>query len=246
MSWWNGVSTCKELGVDGCVIWWEGWTVGVAILAVLVAIAALVIAFWGVLATVISSIAIWKLGQRANHLAESGAEQVRIERSALAELQSAERGREEVIVLSYISAELTSIYPSIAALSAQLAEDGSEARFIESQGWRKLWADDLYKLKTPRIESVLHLLYRLPSDMGGRIARILGDVQTVQDIFERVAAEDLSVEESPENEGLNERWMRTLFITSKGASERASADIAYCSTQAWRAANMIGRVPSNT
>lgn len=243
MNWWKGVSTCENLGVDGCVVWWEGWAVGVAALAVFIAVASLVVAFWGALATVISSIAIWRLGQKANHLAESGAEQVRIERTALAEMQSAERAREAVIVLSYISAELSAIYPSVAAFSAQMGEDGAEARFVDSQTWRKLWDDDVSKLRTPRIESTLQLLYRLPSDLGGRIARVLGDVQTIQQILKSVSPVDLSREEEQYRE-LKERWMRTLYRAAKNASERAKADIAHCSMEATRASLTIGGAPA--
>lgn len=243
MSWWNGVSTCRELGVDGCVVWWEGWAAGAAVLALFVAITALVVAFWGVLATVISSIAVWRLGQKANHLAESGAEQVRIERDVLAEAQSAERAREEVIVLSYISAELSAIYPSIAALNAQLAQDGAAARFVDNQGWRQLWHDDVGELRTPRIESTLQLLYRLPSNMGGRIARILGDVQTIQEVLKSVAPTDLSLETNDEHRRLKESWLRTLYAVAKNASERAAADIAHCSLEATRASLTIGGVP---
>lgn len=242
---WGGISPCMTPGIGECVVWWEAWAVGVALLAVFVAFAALVVSFWGVIATVISSIAIWRLGQKANHLAESGAEQVRIERNALADMQVAEREREAVIVLSYISSELSAIYPSVAAMRTQLNQEGAEERFVTSMPWRKVWADDLGKLETPRMDSVLQLLYRLPSNMGRRVARVLGDVQTLQDIMKATAAQGLTREDTEQERQVKERWLRTLYTSARHASERAAADIQFCTLEAARTSVTIGNIPTS-
>ena len=39
MNWLKGFSTCSELGVDGCVIWWDAWAAIGTVFAVFVAIA---------------------------------------------------------------------------------------------------------------------------------------------------------------------------------------------------------------
>lgn len=38
MTWWNGVSPCMELGVDGCVVWWDAWAAIGTTLGVLIAL----------------------------------------------------------------------------------------------------------------------------------------------------------------------------------------------------------------
>ncbi|MGE8283672.1 MAG: hypothetical protein ACN6PX_07400 [Stenotrophomonas lactitubi] len=247
MSWignfWRGVSPCMEPGVGDCVVWWDGWAVAVALFAAVLATASLVVAFWGVLATVVSSIAVWKLGQRANSLAESGAEQVRLEREAIAAVKAEEREREAVIVLSYISSELTALFPSVAALAIQLAEDGSEERFTHFIEIRRIWADDVNALKAPRIESCLQRLNLLPSDLGVRISRILGDVRTLQDVLTSVAAESPGGARSDDERANRERWLRTLFNVAKVMSARARADLAYCSLEAARTSHGIGAPP---
>ncbi|HEL4856824.1 TPA: hypothetical protein UL920_004169 [Stenotrophomonas maltophilia] len=248
MSWignlWRGVSPCMEPGVGDCVVWWDGWAVAVALCALLLATASLVVAFWGVLATVVSSIAVWRLGQRANFLAESGAEQVRIEREAIAAEQAEGRAREAVIVLSYISSELTAIYPSVGALAESLKSEGAEERFVHSKSLRKIWADDLGALTTPRIDSALQLLKGLPSDLGGRIARVLGDVRTLQEILKSVAPSDLDDVQNEDERAQRENWLRTLYRVAEITSSRAMADIAHCSIEAARAAHTIGDAPA--
>ncbi|MBH1486517.1 hypothetical protein I5U45_09720 [Stenotrophomonas maltophilia] len=248
MSWignlWRGVSPCMEPGVGDCVVWWDGWAVAVALFAALLATASLLVAFWGVLATIVSSIAVWKLGQKANDLAESGAEQVRIERKAVAEAQAEDRAREAVVVLSYISSELTAIFPSIAALAVSLEKDGAEDEFLNSKVLRNLWADDLAALKTPRIESALQLLKGLPTDLGGRIARILGDIRTLQDVLKSVAPAEFGVARSEEERTQQETWLRTLYRVAQMTSARSRADIAYCSLRAAQVAHAVGDAPA--
>ncbi|MCM2519887.1 hypothetical protein NDN68_07830 [Stenotrophomonas maltophilia] len=56
MSWMDGFSQCSRLGVDRCVVWWDAWAATGSILAAVVA--------------AISAYAVWRLGTRANALAE--------------------------------------------------------------------------------------------------------------------------------------------------------------------------------
>lgn len=232
-----------EPGVGDCVVWWDGWAVAVALVAVMLATASLVVAFWGVLATVVSSVAVWKLGQKANALAESGAEQVRIEREAIAAAVADEREREGVIVLSYISSELIAIFPSIAALAVSLEKDGAEDEFVKSKALRNVWADDLAAIKTPRIESTLQLLKGLPTDLGGRIARILGDVRTLQDVLKSVAPAEFGAPQDEEGRKQQESWLRTLYRVAQVTSSRSRSDISYCSLRAAAVAHAIGNAP---
>ncbi|MHC1665790.1 hypothetical protein ACODUI_11660 [Stenotrophomonas geniculata] len=212
-------------------------------MALIVAFASLVVSFWGVLATIVSSIAVWKLGQKANSLAESGAEQVRLERRVLADEQATDRERQSVVVLSYISAELSSIYPSVAAISAKLNTEDAVELFVHNQQWRKVWADDFVELRTPRIESILNSLHRLPSDLGGRIGRILGDMQTLRDLLVSTASKGLDDEIDEDFRAQRERWLRTLYVAARGTATRAAADIAHCSLEASRVAAGIGDAP---
>ena len=39
MSWVEGISTCSQLGVDGCVVWWDAWAAIGTISAVVTALA---------------------------------------------------------------------------------------------------------------------------------------------------------------------------------------------------------------
>ncbi|MCU1092694.1 hypothetical protein JAK58_14360 [Stenotrophomonas maltophilia] len=49
MNWLDGISTCSQLGVDDCVIWWEAWAVVAAFVGVSVALVGVLIAYLGVL-----------------------------------------------------------------------------------------------------------------------------------------------------------------------------------------------------
>lgn len=227
-------------------MWWDAWAVGIAVLALVASFLSVVVAFWGVLATVVSSIAVWRLGQRANSLAESGAEQVRQEREVLAEVQAAESERQSQIVLSYIAAELTAIYPSVAALSEKLNSDNAMELFVFQQIWRKIWAEDLVQIKTGRIESTLQSLHRLPADLGIRIGRILGDVQTLRDIFVGTASKSLDEETDPDFRAKRESWLRTMYLTAKVTATRAAADIIHSSLEASLVASKIPDAPRRT
>lgn len=239
---WDGISPCMELGVGDCVVWWDAWVTVIAASALFVAGVSAVVAFWGVLATTVSGVAVWKLGQQANRLAESGAEQVRLERIALEQAQEAERSRQSVIVLSYISAELAEIYPSIAAFAGNLRKENAEEKFVRDQIWRTVWAEDIGSLKVARMENALQQLHRLPSDLGGRIARILGDLDSLQQTM-KYAASAVTDGVDPELRQIRESGLGMAFRKSAAASARAAADIAHCSLEASAVASTIADPP---
>ena len=235
MKWVKGFSPCMELGVDGCVVWWDAWVVVLASMALMMSIAAFIVAWWGVIATAASGYAVWRLGKHANHLAESGSRSAQIERESQAAVRRSEREKEEKILLAYVRAELDSIYPSIAVFAQRLDEPGSQENFVTDFEYRAYWAGDFSELQTPRLESCLGRLHQLPSVTGTRLARILGDIQTIASILTKSKDFKITPGDDPDEICRKARWLQAMDWPVRDAGRRAGRDVAACCEAARKA-----------
>lgn len=179
MSWWSGFSTCSGLGVDGCVVWWDGWAVVVATLAVF--------------ATVFLGIATLRLGRQANCL---GRMSVRLGRAAnraanlavkIASEESKARADQErarrLLVLIQIRAEAALARGILnGTLDAMLAE-GAERQFLADPGFRSRIRGSVLLQRFPVAESLSDRLHYIGHPVAGHLAAAMAIVQNWARIF---------------------------------------------------------------
>lgn len=176
MSWWKGVSTCPELGIDGCVVWWDGWAVVVAVVAVFATI------FLGV-ATLWLGRQANRLGDQANALSQMAFNSQREAEKVRQDAERDLRNREKAVALAYCNVELkelqlrTMVIYAFMGLGADFCEDA----FVESISTRELLSKNAKNLKTDRLRSLLGRLHALPEEEGVDLARLLGICASVQD-----------------------------------------------------------------
>ncbi len=176
MSWWKGISTCPDLGIDGCVVWWDGWAVVVAIVAVFATV------FLGV-ATLWLGRQANRLGVQANKLSQTAFNSQREAENARQAAERDLRNREKAVALAYCNVELkelqlrTMVIYSFMGPGADFCEDA----FVGSTSTRELLSKNAKNLKTDRLQSLLGRLHALPEEEGVDLARLLGICASVQD-----------------------------------------------------------------
>lgn len=169
MSLIEGFSPCLELGVNGCVVWWEAW-------AAIAAIVALVVAFFTMLLTGLSAAAVFLLGQKTNRLAALAHDLQRKNTSAKDEELRKEQLREEAVALAYTGTELADLAIALSGIVALLGPGMSIElqNFIDRKNSRHFLAGMTQKLETNRLERLLPRLHALPTDNGLKLASLLG------------------------------------------------------------------------
>ncbi|MGE8235090.1 MAG: hypothetical protein ACN6PQ_02340 [Stenotrophomonas indicatrix] len=207
MSWWKGVSTCPELGIDGCVVWWDGWAVVVAVVAVFATI------FLGV-ATLWLGRQANRLGDQANELSQTAFNSQREADKARKGAETDLRNREKAVALAYCNVELKELQLRTMVIYAFMGPSGDfcEDAFVRSTSTRELLSNNAKNLKTDRLQSLLGRLHALPEEEGVDLARLLGICASVQD--------QLAVAAKPRLEPANEVALQRLRETH--SRQRAS------------------------
>lgn len=176
MTWWKGISTCPELGVDGCVVWWDGWAVVVAVVAVFATI------FLGV-ATLWLGQQANRLGVQANDLSQAAFDSQRKAEKVKQDAESDLRNREKTVALAYCNVELKELELRTMQIYTFMGpgEEFCEDAFILSTSTREQLSESASTLKTDRLQSLLSRLHALPEEEGVDLARLLGICASVQD-----------------------------------------------------------------
>ncbi|WP_354275769.1 hypothetical protein [Stenotrophomonas sp. 2694] len=211
-----------EPGVGDCVIWWDAWAVVVAVLGVAVAIASVGVA-------ALAAFAVFLLGKKANAVAQVGLTNGIEERKRLNVQLAAEREREEQVLLCFLSGELAQIRVRVGAIQSLLnAATFSKDRFVSHSPIRAQLAERAGEITTNKLFSVISRLHAVPPKTGMRLARLAGDVSSIQREFGAYSlahwepsANDGPVLAKEKTEGLAEG-----FDNIKDLVDRAAADAA--------------------
>lgn len=184
MSWWNGISTCSGLGVDGCVVWWDGWAVVVAAVAVV--------------ATVFLGIATLRLGRQANRL---GRVSVRLGRAAnrsaslavrIASQESNARAEQEraqrLLVLLQIRAEVGLAHRILRSTLEGMGRAGAEKQFQMDPGFRSRIRSGVFIQRFQVAESLGERLHHVGHPVAGHLATAMGLIDNWAKIFADPAA----------------------------------------------------------
>lgn len=161
MNWWNAVSTCWPPGVDGCVAWWDAWSV-------LVATIAAVIAYVGLVVTGASAVAVFWLGKQANSIANSAHD-----------IDAASRNREGQFILVYLYSEILDVHSSVEVWLAHIPKVRRIFLLLD-QEQRKEVLQIIYDLHMTKVEEIFNRLHVLEPTVGKRLARVLGTVRLLK------------------------------------------------------------------
>lgn len=233
MDWLAGISTCSQLGVDDCVIWWEAWAVVVGASAVGISIGALMVAWVGVGVTAASALAVFQLGRKANQLAETAKEVQQKEFSEARRMREGEARREEAVLLFFLASELTDIAIEIGTLHEFLTEDPdfSLESFLYVHDAGRKFASVTWSLELPRITSVLGRLHAIGPEVGLRLARLAGDsqqiAQGIRDLAEACENADPDIDTSEVKDRIEVHYGALVRLAA-----RAFKDADYLDTRA--------------
>lgn len=171
---WNGISPCMEPGVADCVVWWDAWAVVVAILGVVVAAVNVGVA-------ALAAFAVFVLGQKANEVAQVGLTNGLEERRRLNAESKAERQREEQVLLCFLSGELAQIRIRVGAMLRVLnGEVYSREKFVSTLEVRAKLEARAGEITMIKLSSVISRLHAVQPKTGMRLARLAGDISSIQ------------------------------------------------------------------
>ncbi|WP_141098710.1 hypothetical protein [Stenotrophomonas pavanii] len=171
---WNGISPCMEPGVADCVVWWDAWAVVVAILGVVVATVSVGVA-------ALAAFAVFVLGQKANEVAQVGLTNGLEERRRLNAESQAERQREEQVLLCFLSGELAHIRVRVGAMLRLLnGAVFSRDQFVSTPDIRARLEAKAGEITMNKLSSVISRLHAVQPKTGMRLARLAGDISSIQ------------------------------------------------------------------
>lgn len=173
----DGLVQCWPLS-STCEVWWDAYSGGAALLAVVVSVGALAVAWIGIGVTTASAFAVWRLGTEANRLA--------LAPTAAAE---DERRRERTVLLSALYGELLRVSSDAAAWHGLAREFGVD-HLLDTQESRLAAASSLMDLDMPMTKSLIGRLHVLPTEESSRLARGLGIVSVLHASVETLKGAD--------------------------------------------------------
>lgn len=217
---WNGISPCMEPGVADCVVWWDAWAVVVAILGVAVATVSVGVA-------ALAAFAVFVLGQKANEVARVGLTNGIEERRRLNAETAAERQREEQVLLCFLSGELAQIRVMVGAMLGVLnGEVYSRDRFVSTPDVRAKLEARAGEITMNKLSSVISRLHAVQPKTGMRLARLAGDISSIQREAEVYAANHWEPD-TDDDPGLTKEKIEGLgvgFDSIKNLVVRAAGD----------------------
>lgn len=209
MSWWNAVSTCWPPGEAGCVVWWDAWAAGGALIAAGIAFLALAVAWLSTGVTAASAIAVWRLGAEANRLAR-----------APSEAFQEEARRERTVLLSAIYGELLDVASTADAWTELMIDFGIE-HMLDNDESRQNAANSLKEIDMPMAKSLIGRLHVLPAAESSALAQCLGIVSLLHMSVSAMAASSRGSERAVE-------VMSRLIFETDRLKESASGMAAAC------------------
>lgn len=239
MNWistvWNGVSPCMEPGVGDCVVWWDAW-------AVAVAIAALLVAALNVGIAAVAAFAVYSLGRQANNVARVGLANGEAERARLDALSAAESEREEQVLLCFLSAEIAQARVNLRTLHSLLQTDiFSEANFIEKAVIRTQLAKLSKESTSRKLSSVISRLHAINPGTGMRLARLAGDLSSMQRDLAAYANSYWQVDATDSDEMVRVKTtgLRDGFFNVRTLIDRAAQEAVHLDDKAVRVARLL-------
>lgn len=222
MSKWESVFRCEKLGVDDCVVWWDAVSVVVAVA--------------GVGVTILSALAVFWLGRRANALALAGQRYVSGQEVAARARLDEERIREEQVVLCYLKSDFSTLAVWMAVAQADLANGSrlDENVFTTDGIKRQVFVNSGKALDLTRLEKVLPRLHLLPEATGLRLARIVAGCQIIHQTCLSLDNEKSPSDYStvPSAQKTQEDWLRVMHQRIKGEVEVCRDMVDYCNNEA--------------
>lgn len=171
MNWIDGVTPCRDLGANGCEVWWEAWSAVAALGAVGIAIAALVTAWISVGITAASAIAVWRLGTEANAASK---EATRIA-GVSANRQEHRDETEELLVLMQINGEVSFGKSRLEEVLKNLNAGGlGAALFKSNKAHREKIFQEFEKISFPMTAAAKDRVHYLDRKVAGSLLRAYG------------------------------------------------------------------------
>lgn len=222
MSKWDGIFRCEKLGVDDCVVWWDAVSAAVAIA--------------GVGVTLLSAVAVFWLGKRANALARAGQAYVSEQEVAARARLDEERVREEQVVLCYLKSDFSTLAVWMAVAQTDLADAArlEENIFITDGVRRQVFVNAGKALDLTRLEKMLSRLHLIPEVTGLRLARIVAACQIIRQTCLSLDNEKSPSDYStvPSEQKTQEGWLRVLHQRIKEEVEVCRDMVDYCNNEA--------------
>jgi hypothetical protein len=219
---WNGISPCMEPGVGDCVVWWDAWAVAVALLGICVAAL-------GVLVAGVSAAAVFWLGKQANSVATVGLNNGIAERIRLNNEADARMGREEKVLLCFLSAELDQARIKMNTVNQLLqSEEFNIDAFVANAKMRKILAERAGQVKLEKLHSVVGRLHAIEASTGMRLGRLAGDVAVLQRHLSDLANVNCDHEgQAAERVEQKKELLRAGHLAMKEVAARAASDSAF-------------------
>ncbi|HEL3813570.1 TPA: hypothetical protein UMY79_004356 [Stenotrophomonas maltophilia] len=168
MTWLDGIFRCSPLGENDCVVWWDALAAGGAWAAVIVAIAALLVGWVGIVVAAGSAYAVWRLGREANRLAE-----------VPSQIAGREASQERVVLLSALYGETMVVGAAASAWHELVREEFGIAHMLDNEPSRREAAKSLRTLDMPLTKSVMGRLHVLPKAESSAFAQCLGIISVL-------------------------------------------------------------------
>lgn len=232
---WNGISPCMEPGVGGCAVWWDAW-------AVIVASVGLAVAMLNVVVAAGAAIAVFFLGKSANEVARVGLINGVNDRQRLNDEAAAEREREEKVLLCYLAGELAQTRITLRAMERMLDQPShTVTRFVEDPEIRRALADSISAVSTEKISSVISRLHAVKAGTGMRLARLAGDIASLNRTFSSYASPRWAGTPRDDDELVRLRLdtLRSGFVNAKAIIKRAASDAVVLDMRSVEVATML-------
>lgn len=219
---WNGVSPCMEPGIGDCVVWWDAWAVVVAVLGVFVATI-------GILVAGVSAFAVFWLGRQANLVAKVGLDNGVAERDRLSDEADRQRGREEKVLLCFLSAELDVARLKMGTLNELLQSVHCEVEaFVGNAKMRGVLAEKAAEVSLEKLHSVIGRLHAIQASTGMRLGRLAGDVPVLQRHLRDLANVSIAdVDQASEKAERKRELLRAGYAAVKEIAARAASDSSF-------------------
>lgn len=178
MSWIDGISPCRELGVNGCEVWWEAWGAIGALGAAGMALAALLIAWISIGITAASAIAVWRLGTEANAASK---EATRIAGVAAARREYRDE-TEELLVLMQVTGEISLGKTRLEGVLEKLHGGGLGATlFVTSEAHREEIFHEIERISFPVTAAAKERVHYLQRPIAGSLLRAYGMLEVTKE-----------------------------------------------------------------
>ncbi|WP_329763966.1 hypothetical protein [Stenotrophomonas geniculata] len=168
MVWWKGFSTCSQLGVNDCVVWWSAWSVAVGIFSAFVAL--------------FGAAAVAYLAWQANRQAKTAHDNLANHTQRELKEKADSAVRKERVILCYLRSELDTIEIWSRNLLKSLEDENNAAldRYSTELPVRQKMSDGVKDIRLPKMDAMLPSFHECSPGIAARLARTLGTFEVVR------------------------------------------------------------------